>query len=264
MWKQSPPSAQPIVWLCVFALLLGIGCASSTRRAEDALRLRQAESHFDIGLDHISKDRVALGLRELLHAESLNPQSPRIQQALADTYLMRRKPVKAEEHYLRSLKIEPTYHESRLNLSMLYTHLDRYEESLIQTSILVDDATFPRPWRALANKGLAEYRLGQFGEARRSLELGLDYREDYWPTLLYLGMLEVEEGRQLEGLFFFRQVLEQKPGLEVQAQANYRIGDVLIALGKRERAIGHLRAAVAQTPGGSWGLKSEEYLIRLR
>ncbi len=207
---------------------------------------------------------AALGLRELLRAESFDSQNPRIQQALADTYLMRSRPVKAEQHYLQSLEIEPTYHESRLNLSVLYTQLDRYEESLTQTSILVDDPTFPRPWRALANKGLAEYRLGQFEEARRTLELGIDYRDDYWPTLLYLGMLEVEEGRQLEGLVLLRQVLEQEPGLEVQAQANYRIGEVLIALGKRERAIGHLKAAVAQSPGGPWGVKSEEYLILLR
>ncbi len=77
-------------------------------------------------------------------------------------------------------------------------------------------------------------------------------------------MLDVEEGRQLEGLSFFRQVLEQEPGLEVQAQANYRIGEILISLGKRERAIGHLRAAVAQAPGGPWGVKSEKYLILLR
>jgi Tfp pilus assembly protein PilF len=264
MWKQFPPSAQPVVWLCVFGLLFGAGCANSTRRAEEALRLKQANSHFNLGLDHISNNRVALGLRELLRAESFDPQSPRIQQGLADTYLMRSKPVKAEQHYLRSLEIEPTYHEARLNLSALYYQLDRYEESLTHTSILVDDATFPHPWRALAKKGLAEYRLGQLEEARRTLELGIDYRDDYWPTLLYLGMLEVEEGRKLEGLSFFRQVLKQEPGLEVQAQANCRIGEVLISLGKRERAIGHLRAAVAQSPGGPWGVKSEEYLILLR
>jgi tetratricopeptide (TPR) repeat protein len=264
MSKQSPPSAEPIVWLCVLSLLLGIGCANSTRRAEEALRVRQADSHFDIGLDHISNDRVALGLRELLLAESLNPRSPRIHHALADTYLMRHKPVKAEKHYLQSLEIEPTYHEARLNLSILYTQLNRHEESLTHTSILANDATFPGPWRALANKGLAEYRLGQLEEARRTLELGFEFRDDYWPTLLYLGMLEVEEGRQVEGLSLFRQVLEQEPGLEVQAQANYRIGDILIALGRRKLAIDHLRAAVAQTPGGPWGVKSEEYLILLR
>ncbi len=264
MRKQSPPSAQPVVWLCVLGLLFGIGCASSTRMAEEALRLQQADSHFKLGVDHLSKDRVALALRELLRAESFDSQDPRIQQGLADTYRMRNKPVKAEQHYLHSLEIEPTFHEARFNLSTLYTQLDRYEESLTHTSILANDATFSHPWRALANKGLAEYRLGRVEQARRTLELGFDYRDDYWPTLLYLGILEVDGGRQLEGLSLFRQVLEQEPGLEVQAQANYRIGEIYIALGKRERAIGFLRAAVAQAPGGPWGVKSEEYLILLR
>jgi type IV pilus assembly protein PilF len=264
MWKQSPLSAAPIVWLCVLALLLGTGCASSTRGVEEALRFRRASSHFNLGLDYIRNNRVALGLRELLLAESFDPQSPRIHQALANAYLMRGKPVQAEKHYLRTLEIEPTYHEARLNLSILYNRLDRYEESLSHSSMLADDATFPGPWRAFANKGLAEYRLGQIEEARRTLELGFDYRDDYWPTLLYLGILEVEEGRRLEGLSLFRQVLEQEPGLEVQAQANYRIGEIYIALGKRERAMGHLRAAVAETPGGPWGVKSEEYLKLLR
>jgi Tfp pilus assembly protein PilF len=264
MWKQSPPNAVPIVWLCVLALLFGIGCANSTRGPEEELRLRQASSHFNLGMDYLRKDRVALGLREFLLAESFDPKSPRIHHALGNAYLMRRKPVEAEQHYLRALEIEPTYHEARLNLAILYNQFDRYEESVAHTSILADDATFSDPWRALANKGLAEYRLGQLEEARRTLELGFDYRDDYWPTLLYLGILEVEEGRRLEGLSFFRQVLEQEPGLEVQAQANYRIGEIYIALGKRERAIGYLRAAVVQTPGGPWGAKSEEYLNLLR
>jgi Tfp pilus assembly protein PilF len=264
MWKQSLPSAAPIVWLCVLASFLGIGCASSTRGAEEAMRLRRANSHFNLGSDYIRKDRVALGLRELLLAESFDPQNSQIHRALADTYAMRGKPVDAERHYLRTLEIEPTSHEARLNLSTLYIQLGRYEDSLTHTSILAGDATFPGPWRALSNKGLAEYRLGRAEQARRTLELGFDYRDDYWPTLLYLGILEVDGGRQLEGLSFFRQVLEQEPGLEVQAQANYRIGEIYIALGRREQAIGHLRAAVAQTPGGPWGAKSEEYLKLLR
>jgi Tfp pilus assembly protein PilF len=264
MWKQFPTSVVPIVWLCVFALLLGFGCANSTRGADEALRLRRANSHLNLGLDYIRNDRVALGLRELQLAESFDSNNPRIHQALANTYLMRGKPVEAEQHFLRTLELDPTYHEARLNLSILYNQLTRYEESLTHTSMLVDDATFLGPWRALANKGLAEYRLGEVEEARRTLELGFEYSDDYWPTLLYLGILEAEEGRRLEGLSLFRQVLEQEPGLEVQAQANYRIGEIYIALGKRERAIGYLRAAVVQTPGGPWGVKSEEYLNLLR
>ena len=264
MWKQSSPVAAPIVWLCVLAALLGTGCANLMGGAEQELRIKRADSHFNLGLDYIRTDRVALAIRELQLAESFDPKNPQIQQALADAYLFRGKSEDAERHYLRALEIAPRHHEARLNLSILYNQLNRFEESLGHTSILVDDATFPSPWRALANKGLAEYRLGRLDEARRTLELGIDYRSDYWPTLLYLGILEVEEGRRLEGLSLFRQVLQQAIGLEVKAQANYRIGEIYIALGKRERAVGHLKAAVAQAPGGPWGAKSEEYLNLLR
>jgi len=264
MSKPSVPSRTPIVWLCVLVLLLGLGCASATRRAEEDLRLRRANSHFNLGLDYIRNNRMALAIRELLFAEELDPKNPRVHQALGDAYLMRGKPVEAEQHYLRTLELDPTLHEARLNLSSLYNQLDRYEESLVHTSMLADDATFSGPWRALANKGFAEFQLGRIEEARKSLGLGLEYRSNYWPALLYLGILEMEEGRQQEALSFFQQVLELDPGLDVQAQTNYRIGEIYISQGKRQQAIGHLMAAVAQTPGGPWGVKSEEYLNLLR
>jgi type IV pilus assembly protein PilF len=264
MSKRPLPFGVPIVWLCALVLFLGLGCASSIDQADEDLRLRQANSHFNLGIDYLRNDRMALALRELLFAEDLDPQNPRIHQALGDAYSMRGKPVEAEQHYLRTLEIEPTLHEARLNLSSLYNQLNRYEESLVHTSILADDATFSGPWRALASKGFAEYQLGRIDEARSSFGLGLEYRTDYWPTLLYLGILEVEEGRKREAVGLFQQVLELDPALTVQAQTNYRIGEIYIALGKRQQAIGHLQAAVAQTPGGPWGVKSEEYLKLLR
>jgi len=264
MSKQSPPTAALMVWLCALSLLLSAGCASSVQRAEKEQRLRKANSHFNLGIDYIRKDRVALGIRELLLAESFDPKDPRIHQTLGNAYWMRGKREEAEKQYLRTLEIDPSYHESRLNLAVLYNQLDRFEDSLAHSSKLADDATFPGPWRALANMGFSEYRLGRVEEARHTLQLAIDYRDDYWPALLYLGILEAEEGRRLEGLSLLQRVLEQEPGLEIQAEANYRIGEIYIALGERERAIGHLRAAVAQAPGGPWSEKSEEYLSLLR
>jgi len=253
-----------MIWLCALVLLFGLGCATSTHKADEDLRLRRADSHRNLGLDYLRNGRLALALRELLAAEQLDPKNPRTQHALADAYSNRGKPVEAEQHYLRTLQLDPTVHEARLNLSTLYLQLGRYEESLVHSSMLADDATFSGPWRALVNKGFAEFQLGKIEQARSSLQLGLEYRSDYWPTLLYLGILEMEEGRRLEAMGYFQQVLEQEPALAVQAQTNYRIGEIYIALGKRQKAIGHLQAAVAQTPGGPWGVKSEDYLKLLR
>lgn len=264
MSKQSLAGGTPVVWLCTLALFLGIGCATATHRADEELRVKRANSHFNLGLDYIRNNRLALALRELLSAEQFDPRDPRIQQALADAYTMRGKPVEAEQHYRRTLELDPTLHEARLNLSSLYIQLDRYEESLVHASMLAEDATFSGPWRALVNQGIAEYQLGRVDAARSSLRLGLEYRSDYWPALFYLGILEMEEGRQFEALEYFRQVLEYEPDLATQAEVNYRIGEIYVSLGNRKQAIGHLQAAVAQTPGGPWGVKSEEYLKLLR
>jgi Tfp pilus assembly protein PilF len=250
--------------LCAVALLSGAACATSGRDSEQLAREQRANSHFNLGIDHLRNDRVAAGLRELLAAERLDPKDPRIQHALGNGYAMRGKPADAEKHYLRSLELAPDFHEARFNLAALYNRLQRYEDAIEHCTILADDATYAGPWRALAHKGFAELRLGRVDEARRSLELGLDYRPDYWPALLNLGILEMEEGRRLDAIAHFQQVLSQRPGLEVQAQANYRIGEMYVALGERDRAIGHLRAAVAQAPGGLWGAKSEQYLKQLR
>jgi type IV pilus assembly protein PilF len=264
MSKKSLAGGAPAVWLCTLTLLVGIGCASTTPSADEALRVKKANSHFNLGIDHIRNDRLALAIRELLASEQLDPQNPRTQQALADAYSRRGKPVEAEKHYLRALALDPMLHEARLNLSSLYNQLDRYEESLVHSTMLADDATFSGPWRALVNKGIAEYRLGRHDAARNSLRLGIEFRSGFWPALFYLGIFEMEEGRQLEALGYFRQVLEQEPDLAVQAQTNYHIGEIYVSLGKRNQAIGHLQAAVAQTPGGPWGVKSEAYLKLLR
>ncbi len=264
MSKQSPAGAAATACLCVIALLLAIGCATTQHKEDEELRLKQASSHFNLGVDYARKGRLALAIRELLAAEKLDPQNSRTQLTLADAYSMRNKPAEAEKHYLRTLELDPTLHEARLHLSSLYNQLGRYAESLPHASMLVDDATFPGPWRALVNKAVAEYRLGRREAARESLQLGLEYRGDYWPTLFYLGVFDMEEGRRVEALGFFRQALEQEPDLAAQAEINYRIGEIYVALGKRKQAISHLQAAVAQTPGGPWGVKSEEYLKLLR
>jgi len=145
MSKLFLSGVAPIAWLCALCLLLGVGCASSMNQAEQALRVKQGDAHYKLGLDYINQ-RVALGLGELLQAERFDPINPEIQQALAYAYMIKRKPDKAEYHYLRTLEIEPASHEARLNLSVLYTQLNRYEDSLTHTSMLVEDATFPDPY----------------------------------------------------------------------------------------------------------------------
>lgn len=240
------------------------GCATKEKDAELEARLKNARSHFALGVDHLENGRVADGLRELLLAESFDPKNPRIHYGIAQAYMYKDKTDEAEAHLLRALELHPDYHDARLSLSALYLETGRYDEAVVQAQKLADDPTFPAPWRALANLGNAQLQLGDRAAARRDFQLALNYRENFWPALLKLGILETMEGKPLQAITLFERALEQNPGPNVQAEVNYHLAEIYVGLGKRERAVGCLMAAVAQTPGGEWGKKSEEYLKLLR
>jgi tetratricopeptide (TPR) repeat protein len=263
MTKRSAVHRGFLAWLCVIGLGFGSGCAA-TGPGPSGNSLQKAQSHYNIGIDYISKDMVALGLRELLIAESFDPNNARIQYALGDGHLMRGKADDAEGYYLRAVEIAPKLHEARLNLAGLYCHTGRFEQCILHSKVIADDATYLTPWRALTNQGLAEMQLQRMSDARSSFETARDYRPDYWPMLLNLGILEKETGNHPKAVALFQQVLEQNPGLEIKAEANYRLAEIYIELGNRKRAVGYLMTAVADAPGGQWGVKSEEYLKLLR
>lgn len=262
--KHYGTGAGWVVGLCLIGLLFGVGCATSASRIESETRLKKAKSHYNLGIDHLWKGRIALGLRELLLAETYDPKDANIQRALGDGYRRRGKNIEAEQHYLRVLEIAPNFHDARLNLAGLYNQLSRYEDSVTHAKVLAEDATFPAPSRALANQGWAELQLGRVDDARRSLEYGLDFDPDYGPALLNLGILEMEQGREQKAIALFEKLLESEPGPAPQSEVNYHLGKIYFELGERKRAIGHLMAALADAPGGEWGIKSEAFLIRLR
>ncbi len=260
-------SARAIAALLMASVLLlagPLGCATSSPKEDADLRTKRARVHFNLAVDHIEKGRIELGLRELLIAEQFDPGNPRIHHALGAAYLRKEKVAEAEQHLLRALEIRPDYQDARFNLSSLYLLLERYEECLEHSEILFDDPTFVSPWRALTNRGWAVYKLGRIAEARRDLERSREYKPGYWPTLLNLGILESEQGRKLEAIRFYTRLLELRPGPSAEAEVNYRLGEIFVALGKRERAVGYLRTAVMKAPSGRWGRKSEEYLKLLR
>jgi tetratricopeptide (TPR) repeat protein len=249
--------------LAAFLLAGSLGCASLSGD-DTELRKRQAQSHYDIGIDHIQNGRVELGLRELLHAERLDPRNERIQDRVGVTYYQKGRAEEAERHLRRALALRSDFHEARFNLTVLLLREGRWAECIAESQQLFDDPTFVAPWRALTTRGWCEYKSGRVAEARRLLELSRDYDSRDSTTLLNLGILEADQGNRRQAIALFEQVLSLRPGPSAEAEVNYRLGELYASLGERERAVGHLTAAVEKAPNGPWGRKSEESLKRLR
>lgn len=224
----------------------------------------EARAHQSVGIAYLKDGRIALAIRELQVAERLNPYDGYIQLGLAEAYRLNGRLQDAETHVIRSLDVNPNFQPARLTLSGLYVQMGRYQDAIKQARILADDPTFPSPWTALTNMGFAQLQLGQVDAARRSLQAAIQYEDRYWRAHLDLGILEAKEGKRLDALNEFERVLALKPGPLATAEANYRIAEIYIALGNRDRAVQYLVAASSSRPSGPWGKRSEEYLKRLR
>ena len=106
--------------------------------------------------------------------------------------------------------------------------------------------------------------LGELRTARETLIAALDYRPRHWPAHLNLGIVEREMGHHLRAIEWFEEALTNQMGSNPEAEVNYRLGELYVSLGNREKAIAHFDAAYAGSPYGSWGKQSKSYLEILR
>ena len=262
---------------CALALAFAAGCASTpapgpepavAKKSADDLsaweRETRSRAHYDLGVDHLTKGQTARALREFLSALEYSPDDAWIHLGLGECY--RRKSIfdKAEHHLLRAVELKPHFQTAQLNLSALYIHVGRYDEAAEWSQKLIDDPTYPAPWRAYNNLGWAWLKSGRVEEGRKALETALEYDKGFWPAHLNLGILESEAGRKREAIEHFEQVLERGPGPYAEVEVRYRMGEVFVALGNRDRALEQFTAAADSPVGGPWGKKSQEYLKLLQ
>ena len=247
------------VWLAASVAASGLGCATLTGRTSEQ-NARKADSRLDVGNDHLKNGRSALALREYLAAEQLDPKNARVHYALADAYLARGKNAESEKHARRALELFADYHDARLFLSGLLLVENRYADVIPECNRLIDDPTFESPWRALTNRAWAEYKLGRAKDARESIALAREYRQNYWPATLALAIIEGDEGHRAEAIRLLQEIIAQSPGPAVESEVNYRLAEIYVKLGKRREAVGHLTTSVARAPESQWAKKSQEYL----
>jgi Tfp pilus assembly protein PilF len=263
--------------LVALGLVLTGGCASSppheVRRAErnpaaDTLsaweRETRSRAHYDLGVDHLSKGQTALALREFLASLEYTPDDPWIHLGLGECYRRNSLYEQAEHHLLRAIHLKTRFQTAELNLSALYANMERYDESAEWAQRLIDDPTYPAPWRAYNNLGWAHLKAGRPDQGRKALETALQYDTGFWPAHLNLGILESEAGHMREAIEHFEQVLERNPGPYAEAEVRYRMGELFVSLGNRGRAVELFTAAADSPLGGPWGKKSQDYLKLLQ
>jgi len=223
----------------------------------------RARTNYQIGVENLRSGRPAQAISALLEARRWDPNSERTELALSEAYRQQGRVKEAEAHLMRALQIKPGFHQALLNLAGIYIQDERYEAAIAPLKQLLDDATFPGPWRALSNLGWAEYRLGRIDDAQSHLELAVDQRPDYWPARLNLGILQAERGNRDDAIAQFQHVLQVGPGPLAEAEVRFRLAEELLSQGDRQGARRQLTTASRLEPSGPWSKRSAETLKTL-
>ena len=231
---------------------------------EDERKRDQARARRDLGIDYLSKGQNAIALRELVFAVKANPDDPATQLWLGEGYRRQGHDDLALAAMTEAVRLEPTYQVAHNNLSAFYIQLEDYENAVKHAQVLIDDPLYGRPWKAFSNRGYAQMKLGRIAEARESLETATEFRNDFWPASLNLGLLERDAGNKLKAVKHFQRVIKHPVGHGPRAEASFHIAQILVSIGHREKAIKYFTASAQNDPDGRWADQSRDYLKILR
>jgi len=248
------------------------GCLTPVSVSLDApIAVKESKAKRDLGVDYLSSRRTGMAIRELRAAMELDPYDAQTHLWLGEAYRRKGRADEAETFLKQAIELSikakdtRSEQEARLNLSGLLSQMGRYRDALPHCEAIAKDPTFSTPWRPLTNCGWALMQLGEYNEARAHFSEALDFYPRYGPALLNLGILEAKEGHKLAAITALGKAIDSNRlgGLGI-AEAHYRLGEVYMALGRRDKAIVEFKAAADKAPNADWGSQSQAYLDLLR
>lgn len=269
--KKTTVRRGAFVALTAFMLIASTGCVTTTEPSAESFDVSEAEAKRDLGVDYLSTRRIGMAIRELTHSLALDSGDPKTHLWLGEAY-RRKGQTEAAEEFLRDAialserrRDGETAQHARLNLSALLSQLGRYEEALVECETLAADPTISTPWRPLSNCGWALMKLGRLDEARAKFQESLTYFPRFGPALLNLGILEAKQGHNVASIRALQKALDSgRLTASGHAEANYRLGELFVGLGRRDKAVTHFKAAAKIAPDADWGSQSQAYLDLLR
>jgi Tfp pilus assembly protein PilF len=248
-------------------LVLATGCVMTTVSMEEPPSISQSRAKRDLGVDYLSAKRTGMAIRELRSSLELDPSDPQTHLWMGEAYRRKGQTEKAEVFLIESVRLAAatkdsrTEQQARLSLSALLSQMGRYADSLEHCEAVAADPTFSTPWKPLSNCGWALLKLGRLDEARTHFETALDYFPNFGAGLMNLAILEAKEGHRLAAIKLLQKALDSgRVNASGYAEANYRLGELFVALGRRDTAIDHFREAAKVAPGIEWGSQSQAYL----
>ncbi len=232
---RLPIVAAPAVLLAlVFA-----SCAAPT-----AAMKKEAAARMQMGVTYLEQRNLPAAMRELTHAEKLDPDNPKIDMTLGLAYQARGDLGKAEDYLRQSIRKDPNYAAAHNNLGNLLSLKGKHEEAIREYRQAAGNVLYPTPEYAYYNMGREYSRMQDFTKAEAMYRRAIAMNQSFADAYRELARAQSARGDWKESAQTLKRLVELIPS---DALGWMDLGSVYVRLDRREEAVAAFRNALSKT-----------------
>ncbi len=233
---------QAVLMLGMLPILLFLACANNQKAQTEQ---QQAEASRNLGEAYLAQGNFTMALRELLKAESLNPDDPFVQNYLGLAYMGKKKVDTAITHFQNALEINPSYAPARNNLGTAYLTQKDWDAAIRTFKAVTEDLLYATPHFPLSNLGWAYYNKGNYQLAEKYYLEALDIEPDFTIAQKGLARTYMAMGQFTEAVNTLEKAIDKAPRM---AELHLEVGKAYAALNQKDKALDAFNKAIALNP----------------
>jgi type IV pilus assembly protein PilF len=191
------------VHILFLSTMIFLFSCSSTQ--ENKKTSKQADIHYSYGTEELFNKNYTKAISHLLKAIKLDPNNPEVHNNLAMAYYFKEEKEMALKHIKRALELDPKNTDSLVNLASLQFEFGDFIQAEKNYKKALKDLTFEKHARTYYNLSLIEIKRRNFIEAKKYLNKSVQQSEDYCPSWLQLGKIELQAGNSKAAAKHFHQ-----------------------------------------------------------
>lgn len=229
------------VYIFFATLLMAAACV----HVPSAKERKIADSHLNLGTNHLNKGEYRKALSELLEAEKIDPDNAKLQYALGLNYLQGfARYEQARQHFQRAMELKKDFSEASNMYGVTLMQESRYAEAIPYFEKALDNLLYGTPEFARQNLGWALYKSGKIDEGIRTLEISVRNAPTLCGAYDWLAQANQEQGRDAQTRKWY-QAFVDKCGSDSLGHfvGSDRMAEVLYQLGLSYQKAGDLEQA---------------------
>lgn len=240
-------------------LLLGLAflsnaCSHLVNRDKDREKSRIL---LQRAIDQYTEKNFNGAIESAMEALKFDPNSASAQNQLALIYLETKRYQKAEQAFLKALEIQADYPEVLNNLGVLFNRQDRYKEAIPYFEKALTYDQYLTPENPYTNLGYSYYKLGNLTRAKAYHQKALDISPQFCLASKNMGDVYAKEKNYQKAADHFERAATHCPLFQ---ESQYKLGLVLMKMGKRHIAKTQLEKLVDRHKSGPYVERSHEVL----